>query len=295
MPRSVMPLRKTSLAIIAVGVGLSITNGYAQQPDELQQLRELIEQQQQIIERQQRQHEQQQRELETLKRQVSSLRQTSELTEQAVLQTQREVAVTRQEAGRAEVEARQARQLAEQTRGGTNKEPTFATTPDKYQVSIGGNLNRHANVAGDGNQTKGYFVDSSNVATYAFLKGSVKVNDDLTLGAHLEAALQDNPATSVSQTNETPGFSITGRFFEATADSQTYGKLWFGKGFSSSFFLFEIDASGTVFGNLLSVGNTAGGLQFYSDDIDDIALDPINVWAMGVAVNFGVDFSASSL
>jgi len=82
------------------------------------------------------------REFETLKRQVRSLRQTSEMTEQAVLQTQKEVAVTRQEAGRAEVDARQARELAEQTQDSLAKEPTLTTRPDKYKVSIGGNLNR---------------------------------------------------------------------------------------------------------------------------------------------------------
>ena len=44
-------------------------------------------------------------------------------------------------------------------------------------------------VGADGNRTKTYFVDSSNIPSYVFLKGSAKVNDDLTLGAHLEYAV----------------------------------------------------------------------------------------------------------
>jgi len=101
------------------------------------------------------------------------------------------------------------------------------------------------------------------------LKGTAKVDDDLTLGAHVEAALQDNAASQVSQINETSGFNISGRFFDLTADSETYGKGSFGKGFASSFFIAEIDASGTLYANLPSVGNTASGLLFYDNDAND--------------------------
>jgi hypothetical protein len=138
-----------------------------------------------------------------------------------------------------------------------------------FQVSLGGNLNRVLNVAADGHDTKPYFVDSTNIPTNLYVKTAVRLHDDVTLRAHLEAALQANPALRADQKNENAGFFVGARFFELIADTTKYGKLSFGQGFTSSFLAFEIDQSGMQSGNLLSVGNTAAGLRFYDDTQHD--------------------------
>jgi hypothetical protein len=142
-------------------------------------------------------------------------------------------------------------------------------------VSLGGHINRAVNVANDGERTRGYFVDSGHVPTFAYLKASAPVTDDLTIGGHIEYAIQDNSANEVSQNNESPGLSFTGRHFELTAYSKTFGKLHFGKGFASAMFLGEVDKSGTFSSNLLSVGNTVGGLQFVDKDTGRLSGIPV--------------------
>jgi hypothetical protein len=139
---------------------------------------------------------------------------------------------------------------------------------EMFQVSLGGNLNRSTNVADDGHETKPYFVDSSNVPTNLYVKAAARLHEDVTLRAHFEAGLQANPAVLANQKSENAGFNVGARFFELIADTTKYGKLSFGHGFASSFLAFEVDQSGMQFGNLLSVGNTAGGLFFYDDAAD---------------------------
>ncbi|HIG00926.1 MAG TPA: hypothetical protein EYQ66_06420 [Myxococcales bacterium] len=140
---------------------------------------------------------------------------------------------------------------------------------EMFQVSLGGNLNRALNVAADGQETKPYFVDSSNIPTNLYVKTAARLHDDVMLGAHFEAGLQANPALRADQKNENAGFFVDARFYELIADTTKYGKLSFGHGFASSFLASEVDQSGMQFGNLLSVGNTAGGLLFYDNASND--------------------------
>jgi hypothetical protein len=66
----------------------------------------------------------------------------------------------------------------------------------------------------------------------------------------------------VSQDNQEPGLDISSRFFELTFDHERYGKFWFGRGFMSSFLAVEADKSETWRYNLLSPGNSFGGMKF---------------------------------
>ncbi|MEM7024293.1 MAG: hypothetical protein AAF637_17155 [Pseudomonadota bacterium] len=250
--------------LLLLGLALATTGGaaIAQSPAQLEQLQQIIEQQQRQLEEAQRIIEQQQRAQESQQQQIEALEDRMQALQPI---REGELVIPPMISG-GPLPAVKAEDLVEEP---SALEPVpEAIAPGRYSVAIGANLNRQASVVADGNKTKAYFVDSSNVPTFGFIKGKAKVNEDLTLGAHLEAALQDNSAASVSQTDERAGFNISGRFFEATADSQTYGKGSFGKGFASSFFLFETDKSGTQFGNLASVGNAFPGLLFYSKDLD---------------------------
>lgn len=138
-----------------------------------------------------------------------------------------------------------------------------------YTLAFGAHLNRQVSVAADGNNTKAYQVDSTNVPSYVFIKAETDINEDVTLGAHVEYSVQENSAAAVNQNNETAGFRTDGRFFELTADSKTYGKGYFGKGWASSFFVFDVDKSGQAFGNFNATGQAFPGLLFYSKDLND--------------------------
>ncbi len=239
--------------------GIGFVNGQVVAAQPVEQLDQL----QQIIEQQQRQLEVQRRQIQVLERKMHRLEQTTETLEPAVAGAHPKTDQT--DAEKAPELIRQATQRLEEN-ASLPSYTKVTVRPERYKISIGANLNRQITVGADGNQTKTYFTDSSNIPTNVFLKGSAKVNRDLTLSTRVEYALQDNAAIAVSQKNERAGFRTSGRFFEVIADSTSWGKASFGKGFASSFGIIEIDFSGTYYANLLSVGNSAGGLLFYSGD-----------------------------
>lgn len=149
--------------------------------------------------------------------------------------------------------------------------PSVVTKPEGLRVSVGGHVNRAINFADDGDSARTYFVDSGNVPTLAYLKAYKAVNDDLTFGAHIEYALQSNPATLAGQASPSAGFTTSGRFFEITADSKRYGKLWFGQGLSSTFALAELDQSGMFPYNMMSFGGAFGGLRFVNRETRELS------------------------
>ena len=172
--------------------------------------------------------------------------------------------------------------------------PSIKTTPEGMRISVGGHINRAYNISDDGNQTKGYFVDSGNLPTFAYIKGYKDVSDDLTIGGHIELALQSNSANTVSQDNSSPGFAADARFFEFTAESKRYGKLWAGQGLSSAFFLGDLDMVGMLPYNQLSVGGAFGGLKFVDSDSGDlssntVALAFLDIEAMNLINRFRYD------
>ena len=273
--------KRMRLAAFPIGLFLLTSTAFSQPTSELDELRRLIAQQRQIIDQQLARDEQQQRQIETLSQQVRVLQESSGSAEQIAqeIDNAREVETT---APLMTIERAQQdlNDWTLQTLGASQTEPEvteevipgeITTSPEGFTVSIGGHVSRAVNIADDGDDTKGYFVDNGNVPTLAYLKASAPVSDDLTIGGHIETSLQDNSANAVSQDKESSGFNADGRFFELTATSKRYGKLWFGKGFSSAFALGDLDKSGTIGPNMLSVGNTAGGLKFFDKDLDRLS------------------------
>jgi chorismate mutase len=129
-------------------------------------------------------------------------------------------------------------------------------------VSIGAHVNRAVNVVDDGIDTETYFVDNGNYPTLFYLKGYKETAGGWNVGAHLEFAAQSNAATVVSQVDKNVGLDFKPRFFELTFAHQRYGKFWFGRGFMSSFLAVEADKSNTWRHNVMSLGNSFGGIRF---------------------------------
>lgn len=149
--------------------------------------------------------------------------------------------------------------------------------PGDAKFSVGGHINRVINFADDGANTDTYHLDSGSVPTLSYLKAYLPASEDLTVGGHIEYALQHNAANSTSQENN-PGFTTSARNFEMTLDSKRYGKLWFGRGLMSSFLAAELDKSQTWRYNIISPGNTFGGLKFVNEN--DGSLNDLTVGAV---------------
>jgi hypothetical protein len=138
-------------------------------------------------------------------------------------------------------------------------------------VSIGAHVNRAINVVDDGIDTETYFVDNGNYPTLFYLKGYKETAGGWMVGSHLEFAAQSNAATVVSQENENAGLDFKPRFFELTFQHDRYGKVWFGRGFMSSFLAVEVDKSNTWRYNVLSLGNSFGGIRFIDANTNSIS------------------------
>jgi hypothetical protein len=245
-----MPLRILILVVLLLAP-LAVARAH---PIDDAALHERLEAQQRRLERQDLRIENQQRELDDVKRWIAALQQGAP------------GAAENASAADANIVASSAPDVAAAPMGVPASAPlqvadasvdTVDADPIPAPASIGGH------------ETKPYFVDSSNIPTYLYVKTAARLHEDVTLRAHFEAGLQANPAVLADQKDENADFHVGARFFELIADTTKYGKLSFGHGFASSFLAFEVDQSGTQFGNLLSVGNTAGGLFFYDDDLND--------------------------
>lgn len=219
--------------------------------DELQQLRSLVIQQQKMIEELRKNQEQQAEEIANLK---NLLEKEKHADKQQI------------------VEAPQSEDV-----GADSDTLSPRIMPSGMVVSLGAHINRAINIVDDGANTEAYFVDNSNYPTLLYVKGSKDLNDDVTVGGVIEYAIQQNAATSVSQDNQDSGLDITSRFFELTADSNRYGKFWLGRGFMSSFLAVEIDKSETWRYNLISPGNSFGGIKFVNTEDDSLTDIPVNL------------------
>ena len=142
--------------------------------------------------------------------------------------------------------------------------------PGNGRFSVGGHINRVVNIADDGANTDAYHLDSGSVPTLTYLKAYLPVDDDLTVGGHIEYALQHNSASATSQ-DSSPGFTTSARNFEMTLDSKRLGKLWFGRGLMSSFVAVELDKSQTWRYNIISPGNSFGGLKFVDESNKELS------------------------
>ena len=142
--------------------------------------------------------------------------------------------------------------------------------PGDGRFSVGGHINRVVNIADDGANTDAYHLDSGSVPTLSYIKAYLPVSEDLTVGGHIEYALQHNSASATSQ-DSSPGFTTSARNFEMTLDSKRLGKLWFGRGLMSSFAAVDIDKTQTWRYNIISTGNTFGGLKFVDSNSGELS------------------------
>ncbi len=205
-----------------------------------------------LIKAQQQQLEMQQQQLEALQQQVGQFKQT-------VTETQ--------------VQAREAKAVADEMKI-ANLDPVkkaVTSGSEKVKLVLSGQVNRALNVVDDGDNTEAYFVDNSASGSRFRLVGAAKLDDDLTLGTRIELGFSPNTSSQVSQDDMASGDSFDQRYADISLDSKRYGKIFLGKGDTSSNNSAEVDLSGTDVVQYASIADIAGGMEFVESSGDDLS------------------------
>ncbi len=162
---------------------------------------------------------------------------------------------------KAQSDANQARATVNEAMA--SKSGSVISGQERIKLSISGQVNRMVNIADDDDESTVFHVDNENSSSRLRFVGTGKVNDDLTVGANIEASLNSNGSDTVSQNMETSGgTSFSARKVEVFLDSQHFGKLSIGQGSMASDDTAEVDLSGTGVIAYSSVVDLAGGLEF---------------------------------
>ena len=141
---------------------------------------------------------------------------------------------------------------------------------DRIKLSISGWVNRAVNVVDDGKDTDAYFVDNDNSESRVDLRGSGKINDDLTLGSRIELTIAPDKAGNVNQNDKEAGDVFDQRITEMFVDSKRFGKVSLGKGHTASYGTASRDLSRTTVISYVTVADTAGGMLFRQKDDDTL-------------------------
>jgi hypothetical protein len=137
--------------------------------------------------------------------------------------------------------------------------------------TLGGRLHRVFMYADDGASSDIFFMDSGQAPTMLRADISSRMSSDWTLSGAFEVGIQSNPAARVSQDDPNPGTDITVRESDLELKSDSYGTFSFGRGFSATWVVPEIDLSGTTPSAFLAVGNLAPGMKFVDRTTNELS------------------------
>jgi hypothetical protein len=137
----------------------------------------------------------------------------------------------------------------------------------KIRLDIAGQINQAFTAAGDGRQTKGYFVDNDASGSRLRFAGVSTFDETWDLGSTLEVAFSPNNSFDVDQDNEQAGDFFQVRRAELWVRDDRFGRLMFGQGSAAADNTAEFDLS-LVSGPIMTSGVefTYGGLQFTDGD-----------------------------
>ena len=137
----------------------------------------------------------------------------------------------------------------------------------RIRLDIAGQVNPAMNIAGDGHNTKLYFVDNDTTASRIRFAGVSVFDRGPQLGTTLEVGFSPNNSFDVSQDNELAGSFIDVRRAEVWVRDDRYGRVMLGRGSGAADNTAEYDLS-LVSGPIMTSGASfiAGGLQFVAND-----------------------------
>lgn len=169
---------------------------------------------------------------------------------------------------KAEAQAREAKVAADEakTSAETPAGNMVASGNERVKLAVSGQINRAVNLIDDGDETALYFVDNEASNSRVRFVGTVKVDEDLTIGSRLETALAPNESTTVSQISgqddRDDNDFIDLRYAEVSLAGSRFGKLYFGKGDTASNNTAEVDLSGTDVVQYAKIGDIADAMLF---------------------------------
>ncbi len=203
---------------------------------------------QRIIEQQQKMIEAQAKTLESLKQQIEGIRAATRSNAEAVAKSEQ---VVKQAVRKAEAAA--------------TPPKTVTSGREKVKLSLSGQVNRVSFAADDGTESNFFHSDNENSSTRWRLVGSAKLTDDFSIGSKIEQDIgQTNNSSAVNiQTDESvTDNNIDNRHLLVYFDSKKFGRLWIGKGDTSSNNITQIDLSGTSVIDYTGLEDVGGSLVF---------------------------------
>ena len=185
---------------------------------------------------------------------------------------QQEVAELKKTTADAQTQAMSAKAVADEMKTASlvTVEKAVTSGSDKVKLVLSGQINRAMNIVDDGDDTEAYFVDSDASNSKFRLVGTVKVDDDLTIGTRMEMALAPNESSDVSQDNAESGDFFDQRYADLSLESKRFGKVFLGKGDTASNNSAEVDLSGTDLVQYASIADIAGGMQFVESSSNNL-------------------------
>ena len=126
-------------------------------------------------------------------------------------------------------------------------------------------MNRVSFVADDGTESNTFHSDNENSSTRWRLVGSAKVTSDFKIGTLIEQDIgQTNNSSSVEidQSTSASDVSFDNRHLTIYLDSKPFGRVWFGKGDTSSNNIAQIDLSGTSVIEYSGLEDVGGSFKF---------------------------------
>src|SRR5262247_2497160 len=104
---------------------------------------------------------------------------------------------------------------------------TEYVNPD-IRLDVAGQVNPALNIAGDGKETRAYFVDNDTTASRIRFAGVGIFHEGPMVGATLEVGFSPNSSLDVSQNNQNTGDLISVRRAEVWVRDGRFGRVMFG-------------------------------------------------------------------
>ncbi len=143
--------------------------------------------------------------------------------------------------------------------------PAVTSGNDKVKLTLSGQVNRVSFFADDGTESNTFHSDNENSSTRWRLVGAARLNEDFTVGTKIEQDIgQTNNSSAVNINQETSAgdLSFDNRHLTIYLDSKQFGRLWLGKGDTSSNNITQVDLSGTSVIEYSGLEDVGGNLSF---------------------------------
>ena len=149
------------------------------------------------------------------------------------------------------------------------KKKIVTSGKEPVKLTLSGQVNRVSFFADDGTASEFFHSDNENSSTRWRLVGSARISDEWTVGTLIEQDIgQTNNSSSVDIQQDTSASDVSfdNRHLTFWLDSKRLGRLWLGKGDTSSNNITQIDLSGTGVIEYTGLEDIGGSLQFRAED-----------------------------